>query len=381
MRLALRSVLADLDGISKPADLQRALKLDQTLSWQLFKISGASDVLSGGSVVPSRTSLERFLKAAKARGVSAAKVQQVLAAHTAFEDLITLHAGDRVTFNSMVSASSGLDEEWLATDLQHRRNMFRALSHSMGMRTKTRVQLVIVNDSPEELLANYAVITGAVDTRVLRDFPSLRVYGMEILGNQHKQMTRRPLGTGPEANGYLLSEFSSPVSGAIQLNESRSENSVFFEASLKTPVVGNVGSSTLMFGEAMLNYPFEEGEERGFGAIAARPYEVLINDMLIMPGSYKGLTPRPAVYWRSFNDADGANPATQMVEGNFAVERLGTGPDALATPDVPNYPAMARGAVRSLGWDLERAEAWRIRVEYPMYQTNIRMSWNPPDPE
>ncbi len=45
-----------------------------------------------------------------------------LAACKQFENLIRTHAGDRTTCNSMVSAATGVDDEWLAADLQHRRS-------------------------------------------------------------------------------------------------------------------------------------------------------------------------------------------------------------------------------------------------------------------
>jgi hypothetical protein len=378
LRVAIRGVMSEIDGVSKPADLQRTLKLDQTLSWQLFKIINGANVLSGGSVVPSRTSIDRFLKAVKSRGVDAAKLRKVVKAYDGFEQLVHLHAGDRVTFNSMVSAAAGLDEDWLSTDLQHRRNMFRGLSHAMGLRAKTRLQLTAVSDRPAEHLTDYISITGMVDLRLLRDFPSVRVYGLEMVGRQQTNMIRRPLGGGSEAKGYLLADFSSNPLGSLKMTEYRSETSSWFQASLENPKVGNVGSKTLMFAEAIQNYPYHEGS-RGWNVIIARPFEVVLNDMLVMPGSFEGMVPSPEVFW-GHPDMEGRAPDVMPVMGDFSVEKLGKGPDALATSDVPNYPAMVRATVAKLGWDIEQAEAWRVRVEYPMYQTSVRIRWSPSKP-
>ncbi len=376
LRVALCDAMSDLGSVGKPADLQRLLKLDQTLSWQLFKIVNSSDVLSSGSVVPSRTSMERFLKAARSRGVDSKKIRQVLATYARFENVLDTHAGDRVTFNSMVSAAAGLDEEWQTTDLQHRRNMFRGLSHVMGLRAKTRLHLTIVRDDPERLVADYASITGMVDLRILRDFPRVRIYGMQMIGVQQASMTRRPLGDSTDAQGYLLTEFSTKPLGAMSVSEKRAGDGSRFEAFLESPRVGNVGSKTAMFAELMQNYPYALKDERAWGVVVSRPFEIVLNDMLIMPGSYAGLTPRPDIQW---DEGDG-NPADGVhVEGNFVVEHLGRGPDAMATPDVPNYPAMVRAAMNPLGWDLSHAEAYRLRVEFPLYRTNISMRWGRSD--
>jgi hypothetical protein len=375
LRTATRGVLAELDGISKPADLQRALKLDQTLSWQICRIAGPTDLLSSGSAVPSRTSIERFLKAAKTKGVKAAKAMEILEGYDAFEALIERHAGDRVTFNSMVSAASGVDEEWLTTDLQHRRNMFRGMSHSMGLKARCRLQTAIVTDSADGKTSDWALLNGQVDLQILRAFDAVRVYGLEFVGDQQSQASREPLGDCEEAGGHFISKFSSRLPCPLQVSEHRDGRQWNLEASLVRPDVGKLAMKTFMFGHLFRKYPYIEGM-RAWNIIVARPVEVLINDMLVAPGSLKGMEPTAEVFW-GLKRVGGPPTEVIPVEGKYSVERLGKGADALACPDVPQYPEMIRATAKKTGWDLDEYQAYRIRVEFPIYQTNVRMRWDP----
>ena len=375
LRLAVTAVLSDLGGISKPSDLQRALNLDKTLCWQIFKVGSSTEPLSSGSAVPSRTSLNRFLETAAGFEASTAKISQVWSAYEAFEKLVKVHAGDRVTFNSMVSAAAGTDDEWLAADLQHRRNIFRGISHAMGVQAKTRMSCTIVVPSRDGTMWDFGAVMGLVDLRILRPLPSVRVHGMELLGRQ-ADAVRTPLSDGPISS--LLEEFCSSPLPVMKATDNRTERGRWMEVELEWPQVGNVGTSTLMFGELLRDVPTCEGQS--FNTVINRPFEMLFHDLLVAPGLFEGATPTAGCVWGTGRVAGRGNDASAL-EGNFAVEHLGRGPDALATPEVPHYPEMMRSVARKAGWDIEACYAIRVRVEFPIYQTTVGIRWLTPDPE
>ncbi|MGC4031153.1 MAG: hypothetical protein QM754_05320 [Tepidisphaeraceae bacterium] len=41
---------------------------------------------------------------------------------------------------------------------------------------------------------------------------------------------------------------------------------------------------------------------------------------------------------------------------------------------------MIRAAARAIGSDIEGFDAWRLRLEYPMFQSTVRMNWQLPNP-
>ena len=54
----------------------------------------------------------------------------------------------------------------------------------------------------------------------------------------------------------------------------------------------------------------------------------------------------------------------------------------MATADVPRLPEMVRAAAGDLAGDVETFEVWRVRLEYPVYQSTVRLLpvFNRPEP-
>src|SRR6185503_4219101 len=74
LRTSVADVLCALPAVRKPADLRKCLHLDWTLAWQLFQVADLGNepvpLLAAGPVVPSRTSLKKFLDRAAANGAA-----------------------------------------------------------------------------------------------------------------------------------------------------------------------------------------------------------------------------------------------------------------------------------------------------------------------
>lgn len=386
LRSAMGGLLSDLGGIGKAADLQHRLSLDPTLAWQLFKIATASNSLSAGSAVPSKAALKRMLEAAKVKGVGAAREAEIWAAHERFEELVTNHADDRVTFNSMVASVAGIDHERKVTALHHRRNMFRGLSYAKGYQVKASVLSAIVRGSHEEGSNDIAMLSGSVGLRVLRPLESLMVYGTRFVRGDQKlsRPSGAPLRINESCGGFLIEEFSTSPVPKLQTSEGQTNDSSWFEARLEWPEVGNMGASNFFFGD------YTAGLQRTDGKVAipavpgdiptvryhnSRATEVLLIDVLVDPSWIGEAKPKPVARWLSNGPAEGQGDYSSKLEGDFEVERLGKGPGALGTPDVPHYPNLLRLVAKKLSWDIENYVAVRMKVEYPMYQTVLGIEW------
>ncbi|MGC4031154.1 MAG: hypothetical protein QM754_05325 [Tepidisphaeraceae bacterium] len=305
LRTALTAVLTSFSGVRKPADLQKLFKLDWTLSWQVFQIAGPvqndAAILGIGSKVPSRASLKRFLDAAEAKGVDAAKVERVWLAFDRFENLVEVHAGDRSSFISMVSAASGFDAEWLATDAQHRRNTFRATSHLVGMQAMAKHICGIIDEAPDGRSWNIAVVVGYVGLRMLRAMPSALVFRMRMTKPQVRPLIKRvPLGTDPDkANGYLLADFSTASMPSLVTREL---DAGWLVTEIENPRVGNQGACSLRFGTGYLGHPVpgvgDAANDASFASdvVVDKPVEVIVSDLLVKPGIMRGATPTAEVW-------------------------------------------------------------------------------------
>jgi hypothetical protein len=385
LRTSIANVLATAGGVRKPADLQRSFKLDGTLSWQIFQISGMRGgdgaIIARGANVPSRTSLKKFLEAAKKKGIEAAKVDRVWSDYERFEQLVDVHAGDRTSFNSMVSAVGNVDEEWVANNAQHARNAYRSMSHATGMQARTKMICGIYNPSDDQERWNFGILVGYVGLRVLRAAPSVQVFRMRVTEPHVRRVIQRePFGLSKAGNGYLLEDFSSQPLPPFRMKEL---DAGWLVGELDNPDVGNLGASTMYFGTAYYNHPIPGlgNNDKIFSGdvVADKPVEVIISDALIKPGMMRGAKPTAEMFLgNSHNDATVLPGDLIPLLGDHHVEFLGKGPDVLASPDVPQYPEMVKASADKLGWDISEHEVWRIRIEYPFYQATVRMKWELP---
>ncbi len=378
LRIAITNVLSSLGGIRKATDLQRQLKLEWTLSWQLSQLANTtadgSATLATGAKVPSRSALKRFLDAAATQGVDVDKIARVWSAFERFERLVDLHAGDRSTFISMVSAAAGMNSEWLAADLQHRRNAFRAMSHAAGVQATAKHKCAIYRTSPAGDAWELCVIAGYVGLRYLRPSPNAVVFRMRDDATELTAACREPLGSdSTSAGAYLLPEFSTNPLPLLRTYESESG---WLVTELEQPAVGKLGASTLRIGTAYRNYPAPKLTDREFRSHIRvdKPVEVLISDVLLEPGIMRGVIPTAGVL---IGNGPGNTPPGDAlaVLGEHRVEFLGKGPAVLATPDVPDYTDLMHAAARKFGCDVDNFEAWRLRLEFPFYQSDVRITW------
>ncbi len=387
LRTSIANVIATAGGVRKPADLQKSFKLDWTLSWQLFQVAGTrgggndGGAVARGANVPSRTSLKKFLEAARSHGIEAAKVERVWADYEQFERLVDVHAGDRTSFNSMVSAVASIDEEWIATNAQHLRNAYRAMSHVTGMQAKAKMSCGILQTTPDATGWDIATIVGYVGLRTLRAVKTVQVFRNRLVPKQIRGRIRRePLALNAAGNGFLLEAFASKPLNHFKMSEL---DDGWLVGELNRPEIGNLGASTMHFGTVYRDYPVpglnNDDHIYTTDVTVDKPVEVMINDMIVQPGIMKDVKPSAEMFL-GHNKSDSAALPGDLVAmmGDYKVDFLGLGSDVLATPDVPQYPEMVGTAAAKLGWDISRHEVWRIRTEFPAYLSTVRMKWELP---
>ena len=105
------------------------------------------------------------------------------------------------------------------------------------------------------------------------------------------------------------------------------------------------------------------------------PSEVLNVDLLIHESMHiSDALPRPTVFGSALGgerlwECHDVDELPMRVE----VATLGRGIDVLHSPDVPQYPEMARFVFERLGWDADSFYAYRCRVDYPVIPSLVRL--------
>ena len=89
--LLIRSLPTPVDGCR---ELERVLGIDHVLAWRAYRVATAPDPAAVGADVPRPAPMDRLLRAARRRRVSAEVVQGVREAYADFQEMVRRHAGE-----------------------------------------------------------------------------------------------------------------------------------------------------------------------------------------------------------------------------------------------------------------------------------------------
>ncbi|GAA4437437.1 hypothetical protein GCM10023155_38280 [Bremerella cremea] len=383
LQTRLTSVMLGLGGVKKSGDLERMLGLDRTLAWQLLKVSESSQPLENAAQVPSRVSMNRFVEGAQSLGVEADTTDALLTAHEAFEDLVQRHSGDRVCFNSMISAA-GQGDQWHAKELQHRRNVFRGMSHMLGVQAGMMLRSSILRKMPDNADAMEAFnVGGLIDLRLLWEMERINVYQSRTIRKADDGITyesdiaRTTFDGDEEYDKHLLSSYCQPSVPQIEIVEGPNG---WVYGNLLNGAVGATAESTVMFGTRYYNIPNPESRERQFGTrrYIDLPIKAYVVDELIEPGFASDWLPNVHVMvGTSLTDHRAPAGIERTLPSRLEMEFLGKGPKPIK--GFRDYPQMMTEIGQNAGIDVSQYECWRLRVEYPLYGCTITSELIAPD--
>ena len=385
LRSDLSEVIAAIpDVVRKGADLHRALHIDRTLSWKVFKIASAVDPVAAGPHVPSRGNLRSFLRAAAKQGVPERLIEAASNSADEFEKMVTRHAGDRPTFDSMVSAL-GSEETAEQLNLVHRRQAFRAQRHILGVHAETHLKFVAMQPSDDPMWLDGVRVEGFVGLRQLRDNAPLIISysGTRNDDGSVVEVKREPLESVSEPHGVaLLRDFCSKPLPELRAVQAQAGIVV---GEIVSRDIGKCAAVTCMEGH-LARKPVQrystEGNRKGGSAIAVRtPVEVAILDLLLHEDTYGPIEPSVFVHAEHAGEMpwDGLIHGRHRLPTHHSVVYLGKGPTALHTPDIPRHAEMARHVFKRVGWEAERFDVYRCRIEYPVMPSSIGVAFDLPD--
>ena len=385
MRTALAEVIAAVPTeITKSSDLHRAVRIDRKLSWQVFKVACAIDPIAAGGHVPSRASMDKFLKAARKHGVPEPLIDAAARVAADFEELVASHAGDRATFDSMVSALTAT-ESTEQIDLAHRRLAFRGQRHILGVEARTQFKFVALQPSDDPTRLDTLRVEGLIDLRRLHgDAPVVLSYSAARMDDGAPlALERKPLEPTTDPHGLgLLKKFCSqplPEFRAISVEHG------FVRGELVTRGVGRRAAITCAEGHitpaATPRYRGEGHHMFGTAATVRLPCEVLVLDLMLRKDAYGPVKPTASVHAEHLGAQawDTLLQKRHFLPGSPKVDYLGRGPSVLHTPDVPRYAELGRYVFGRAGWDGDSFDVYRCRLEYPVLPSSVVSRFDLPE--
>jgi hypothetical protein len=355
------------------------------LTGKIFKVAGAHTPLAAGRHVPGAANMRAFLNASKRLGASPESLREAGDAVLAFQQVVKDHAGDRSTFDSMISAKA-TPEDAMQVYLENKRLAFRAQRNILGVQAAAQLRCMVIQPAEDPSLADVARIEGLADLRRLRADASLVIARWRPKDDAGKVLNveLEPLDEPAEgAEGLmLLKEFCSKplpqVRSVVQAKEG-----VAFE--LAGQGVGSRAAITCI--EAYVGYasvPRYRQARNQTGAnlaIARVPCENLLLDLMVREDTFDKLAPTALVYSEHLSQYhdQAARRDRDRLRLDESLAFLGAGPAALHTPLLPRYAEMARYVFDRLGWEGDRFYAYRCRVEYPVIPSTTVLRFDIPE--
>jgi hypothetical protein len=111
------------------------------------------------------------------------------------------------------------------------------------------------------------------------------------------------------------------------------------------------------------------------------PTQTLILDVLLHEDVWPGCEPELVVYDTVVRGVANPNDASRnfdRLDVAESIEFLGRGAANFWAAEVEDYPRLIEYACGKLGWDAEKFRGYRCRIRYPIYGSQVCMSFTPP---
>ena len=383
---AMRSLVGAVPGpVTTAAELERGLGVSKKVAWQVHKIAESREALAAAGFVPGADPVRKLLAAAARRRVPAGVRAELAEAFEAFEAFVRRHAGDRASFLSMLGgAGDGADAD---VDRLHRRACFRAYSHFVGAQIQTRYSVTMVRKDPsDDALDTFVSLRGRMGLRRLRHDSTVVVDRYFVTTAAFPAAGGVPIPEPLDAKAQaahgapILPAFcTKPLPDLTTVSEAEGVARV----ELRERAVGLAGAVDLVFGTVTRSVRGagsgrSDGKPHGFHTMTRTdlPTAVLITDVLVHAGDYGRLAPELYVYAdpRAEDSAE-HRERSPLLRCGERVEYLGRGLSAGACPEVPRYGEMLGHLSGRLGWDADEFDLYRVRVEYPLVHSVVRLAF------
>lgn len=364
-------------------DLARMLGIDRNLAWKVFRTVHERDIFTAAQLVPGTAAIDSFLTAAS-KHVPAALVREAREAAKQLNQIMTIHASDRASFEMMLSChtASGPDP----TEQAIRRAGFRASSFLQGYQARAQLNALFLHPGADDHTIDIASVKGLLDLRRVRPGAAcalLQMHGTDDSGRitEHSRIEPidPPIATA-DGNGKvpLVEPFCSQPLPMFQRVEGLHGQ---YEYELVEGPVGRTGEITCIFGEVsrglVRRYSQPGNEIAGHVAMLRTPCEVVVFDVIAHESLFGAVMPR-AVLYSDFTGSSlyrGQNRSRYRLPLHEQVEHLGCGAAVLQTPDIPFYPRLAQHIFDRLNWDSRRFHAYRMRLEFPLLPTSLVLEY------
>lgn len=368
-----------------PAELARTLSIDKVLASRVLKASSNKDPIAALHLMPGPEPLRRFIRAAGKRGVPAPQIEHAMEAVKTFESLIRDEAGDRSALDAIISA--WLPEARAEFELRRKQAAFRAMSQLKGASADITLATVLLHPSDDGEHLDVVWLFGLIGLQRLRPGSRIKFASRRFSGEGAPRLPKTLEGIPVEGlEGLRLDDFCSDPPPSLEVHHGGD----VVHYSLADNGYGPRSATDLIFAEVNLTemaryIPRSEKRRRHVFAENSIPSKVLVFDALVHRDVFPGLDPSLVIYDTSLEGvADINDPARDIDRMEFLelIQQLGWSIAKFRSRDVPRYADLLSMVCDKLAWDSTLFRGYRCRIDYPLYGSQVAMTWDStPPPE
>ena len=383
---AIRAVADAIPGTPHgPVEVARRLGIDKVLASRVLKAVKNRDPVAALHDAPGPEPLRRFIRAAQKRGVSADLAEDANQAVRSFEDLIRQEAGDRSAFDVILSA--WLPEARSAFELRRKQAAFRAIGQLKGVEGNLLSATAILHPSTDGEHLDVVWLFGLLGLKRLRPGSPVKFASRRLVPENGVRLPRTLTGeTVGGLDGLRLDQFCSTPLPEMQIHPVGE----VVHYTLADNGYGLRSACDLVFAEVNLSempryIPAEQQRKRHVFAEISVPVKLLLFDALVHRNVFLGHDPNLAIYDTACEGvADPNDPSRDIdrLDTSETIQNLGWGVDKFRSSDEPRYADILRHVWDSLGWDTGDFRGYRCRIDYPLYGSQVVITWpsDPPPP-
>lgn len=382
LRRALSALLGSLPPVARAVELGERLKLDRSLAWKVWRVAQGPDDLPSPKHVPGRAAMATFLKAAAANGAPRTLIDAARDAHARLESVFKDHAGDRASAEILLGRFT--DEGRSRLEIQLRRESFRASSHFLGVRMRTRHELDVLAPSPGNHMPQLARVRGYYGlqrTRTDARWVLSRGYVLHDRGptDDYKRTALEPGANADPLHAVpIAARFCSPSD--LPLRREPSDGHTVVDELGPGPI-GEAGAADIVTAELISEIPYRSVSEDTVGVHVRTPAERLCYEVLIHQSLIGGATPRLEVFTTLNASVPQATPDPRdripILESIRALGPADTAPPAV---EVPRHAELTAWMFDRLGWNPRDFLAFRFSMRFPPIAIVVRVTYPVPRP-
>jgi hypothetical protein len=378
---SLRGILAAVPrGAPGPQALARALGVDKVLASRVLKATRNRDPMSATHSMPGPDPLRRLVKAAARRGAAPEIVADATRAIDRFEILIRERIGDRSLLDAILSA--WVPEARREFELRRKQSAFKALSQLRGVQAETNLATVVLNPSRDGQHIDVVWVSGLIGVHRVR--PGVRVK-FTTRRMTPDDAARRPVSLDgkrvEDLESILLPGFCSDPMPRLEVHHVGE----VVHYTLGDDGFGPNSAVDFVFAEANISelkrYIPAGSERKGyFFAEVVTPARMLQFDVLVHEDLYPGPEPSLLIYDTSFEGVANANDRSRDIDRLDmleSIEPLGVGLSRFRSAHVPRYQELLRHVFERMAFDGTRFRGYRCRIDYPVYGSQVVMTFKP----